>query len=225
MNINSIGQAAYNKAQINKRENPNANAKAFQDLTKAKSPRDYLQENPSTRAAKAQADSPVYGKAQSVLGEMNGLAKQAQDPNLTAEQRAALNQQFQDKKAELKSLGIGTNATNPDPNSGSLSELDLGLEGTDLTSPDNAVAAQTAGASAYGGLIQQQGYVQGEAYDYESRDNEAAAQRFFADQFQESQKDTSKDTVADPVTSQKIGAYLQQQETAQKRAGVLKILT
>ncbi|TAH38763.1 MAG: hypothetical protein EYC62_00015 [Alphaproteobacteria bacterium] len=196
----------------------------FKELTKPKFADDYYQKSPAAETAQRLADNPVYGAAQDVLGRMNGLAKQAQDPNLTAEQRVDLNTQFNDLRTQLTNLGIGNSGnTSTDPTS-RLSDLDLGLGSADLTSTANAAAAQTATDTAYGTIIQQQGNVQAEAYRLNNQDRESATQQFAVDQFLESQKQQTTFSVEDTKVNTAITAYKNQQESSAKREGVLRLL-
>ncbi|MGE0251707.1 MAG: hypothetical protein AB7G80_05855 [Dongiaceae bacterium] len=176
-----IGQPAplsiYKKPEVKNEATP---LKVFNDLTKPKNPAEYLQPSPQTQVVKQLAESPVYGEAQKILAEANGLAQQASDPNLSDEERSILNTQYQDLQSQLTSLGIGTNPTGSD--AAKLENLDLGLAGTDLTSVANAQAAATANDAAFGTLLQQNSSVRAEGYRLENQDREASTQAFFADQ-------------------------------------------
>ncbi len=221
----TIGSVSPSSQSYNKIKSTSPKpVEVFKELTKPKFADDYYQKSPAADTTQRLADSPVYGAAQDVLGRMNGLAKQAADPNITAEQRDYLNTQFNDLKGQLKNLGIGNGGTTSTDPSSKLSDLDLQLESTDLTSTANATAAQTATDTAYGTITQQQGNVQAEAYRLDNQDREAATQQFAVDQFLESQKQQTNQSVEDVRVNTAISAYRNQQESSTKREGVLRLL-
>lgn len=196
----------------------------FKDLTKAKAASDYYSPSPASTAAARAAENPAYGQAQKILGDINGLARQASDPNISAEQRDALNTQFNDYRNQLRDLGIG-NGQNPSSNpNATLSEYDLGLNGYDLKSPANAQAAQTAADGAFGGLLQQQSGVQSEAYRLDNQDRESAAQQFSTENFLDSQRG-ERNSEEDSRINSAVTAYKNTQSNQTKRDGVLKLLT
>ncbi len=199
-------------------------AEVFKELTKPKNADDFFKPTPITDTTRRLADSPVYGAAQETIGKMNGLARQAADPNLTDEQRGYLNTEYNDLKNSLAGLGIGTDSDRTaDPNN-RLSSFDLGLSSTDLSSAASAGAAQTATGNAFSGIIQQQSGVESQAYRAENQDREAATQEFAVESFLDSQKEQSRQDIADTKLNAAVSAYRTQQEASVKREGVLRLL-
>ena len=65
-------------------------ADVFKELARAKNAEDYYNPSPSTHALNNSANSPIYAAAQKTISAMNGLAKQASDPSISAEDRDSL---------------------------------------------------------------------------------------------------------------------------------------
>ena len=199
-------------------------ADVFKELTRAKNADDYYNPSPSTHALQNSADNPVYAAAQQTIASMNGLAKQASDPSLSAEERDSLNAQYQDMANQLKSLGIGNGTSTSTTPGSKLSGLDLGVGATNLSSPTGADAATAATDAAFEKVIQQQSIVQGDAYGAEGADRNAATQQFQVESFLENQQQQATQDNQDVRVNAAVSAYKTQQETTVKKQGVLKLL-
>ena len=177
-------------------------------LAAAAGGRDFETKSPQTIATEFAAQNPAFARAQNVVADMNGLAKQAGDTTLSTEDRAYLNARYNDLKSQLTALGLGAG----------------GVQSTDLSSAVNADAAYAATNAATQTLIQQQSVVQSDAYRSSGQDQEIARQRFAVEQFLDGQQQQYTQSNADVKLNAVVTAYQIKNDTAIKRDGVLKLL-